>query len=348
MLFFSSLFLLTSTISVCPSLANSQNQFWCSLPGVGRCVDNANNLTECNCTSPNQTYCPSNSSCQASASYNESLCWNNVSCPIAPTTVTANNLASGNGAVSIVPTASVLVSASTSVADSHVSTTPTPTTFHPLDTDYTPIIISVAAGFACFIVYVCCMCLVHSWWLKRNKFTEVNSTPLKDIEKKRRKEELRELRRQRKEAEAKEPSRFDMGYRKPQKVNERAMANYDWARTSYLPGMLEPSAHEPNPAESAPKLICDDDDTEFDNPKDLGDENIGYESGQEHEDEPRYVSTPSSLFAPVEMEPQEPVMVEPEIFESMEEIPRPPPDGVMEDTNPPRHSQDYFNMMGRF
>lgn len=99
---------------------------------------------------------------------------------------------------SSVPTASSLVSASTSVADSHVSTTPAPTTFHPLDTDYTPIIISVAAGFACFIVYVCCMCLVHSWWLKRNKFTEVNSTPLKDIEKKRRKEELRELRRQRK------------------------------------------------------------------------------------------------------------------------------------------------------
>lgn len=96
-------------------------------------------------------------------------------------------------------TASFLASASTSTtSDGHVSTTPASTTFHPLDTDYTPIIISIAAGFACFIVYVCFMCIVHSWWLKRNKFTEVNSTPLKEIEKKKRKEELRELKRQRK------------------------------------------------------------------------------------------------------------------------------------------------------
>ena len=42
------------------------------------------------------------------------------------------------------------------------------------------------------------MCIVHSWWLKRSKFTEVNSTPLKDIEKRKKKEELRELRRERK------------------------------------------------------------------------------------------------------------------------------------------------------
>ena len=36
------------------------------------------------------------------------------------------------------------------------------------------------------------MCAVHSWWLKRNKFTEVNSTPLSKIEKRRRKQELLE------------------------------------------------------------------------------------------------------------------------------------------------------------
>lgn len=152
------------------------------------------------------------------------------------------------------------------------------------------------------------------------------------------------------EAEAKEPSKFDMGYRKPQKVNERALANYDWARTSYLPGMLEPSSNESNPAEFTPKLICDDEDTEIDNPNDLGDANGGYESGQEHEGEPRKLSTPSSLFSTIEMEPQEPVMVEPEIYESMEEIPRPPPDGDMADSISPRHShsQDYFKMMGRF
>lgn len=156
------------------------------------------------------------------------------------------------------------------------------------------------------------------------------------------------------EAEAKEPSKFDMGYTKPPKVNERALANYDWARTSYLPGMLEPSSHELHPAEFGPKLICDDDDdTEFDNPSELGDENDGYESGEERQDSPaREVTTPSSLFSPVEVEPQEPIMVEPEIFESMEEIPRPPPDGDMAVSVPPprsdSNSQDYFNMMGRF
>jgi len=190
------------------------------------------------------------------------------------------------------------------------------------------------------------MCIVHSWWLKRNKFTGVNSTPLKDIEKRKKKEELRELRRERKEREAKEPSKFDMGYRKPQKVNERALANYDWARTSYLPGMLEPSSSQPNPAEITPKLICDDEDTDFDNPNEFGDENKGYESGQEHEDDIRKITTPASLFSPIEVEPQEPVMIEPEIFESMEEIPRPPPDGDV--ANRGSHSQDYFNMMGRF
>lgn len=141
-----------------------------------------------------------------------------------------------------------------------------------------------------------------------------------------------------------------MGYRKPQKVNERALANYDWARTSYLPGMLEPSRHEPNPEESAPKLICDDEDTEFDDPNELGDKNNGYDSGQEQEGGPRKISTPSSLFSPVEAEPKEPIMVEPEIYESMEEIPRPPPDGDNTDSLPPgnSHSQDYLNMMGRF
>jgi len=137
-----------------------------------------------------------------------------------------------------------------------------------------------------------------------------------------------------------------MGYRKPQKVNERALANYDWARTSYLPGMLEPSSSQPNPAGITPKLICDDEDTDFDSPNEVGDENNGYESGQERGNHSRNLTTPASLFSPTEMEPKEPVMVEPEIFESMEEIPRPPPDGDVVDRD--SHSQDYFNMMGRF
>lgn len=135
-----------------------------------------------------------------------------------------------------------------------------------------------------------------------------------------------------------------MGYKKPPKVNERALANYDWARTSYLPGMLEPSREPVNPEEFTPKLICDDDDTELDDPDELGGDNQGYESGKENEDGSREVTTPSSLFAPIEMEPQEPIVVEPEIIESPQELPRPRPEGHMTKSN----SQDYFKMMGRF
>ena len=147
------------------------------------------------------------------------------------------------------------------------------------------------------------------------------------------------------------PSKFDMGYSKPQKVNERALANYDWARTSYLPGMLEPTVHEPNPAVSLQKLICDDDDdSELDDPNELGDDNIAFEYGK---DDQRKVASPSisSLCTPVEEiepQPQEPVVVEPEIFESTEEIPRLPPDGDMPESEPTPPSQDYFQMMGRF
>ena len=55
-------------------------QFWCGLPGVNRCVDKANNLTECNCSNQNGRYCPSNKSCVPLISYNESACWENASC----------------------------------------------------------------------------------------------------------------------------------------------------------------------------------------------------------------------------------------------------------------------------
>ena len=99
--------------------------------------------------------------------------------------------------ISVSTASSLMAASSSAIRDSHVVLpTRAPTTYHPLDTDYTPIIISIAAGFACFVVFVCCMCVMHSWWLKRNKFTEVNSTPLHDIEKKRKKEERREMKRQ--------------------------------------------------------------------------------------------------------------------------------------------------------
>ena len=148
--------------------------------------------------------------------------------------------------------------------------------------------------------------------------------------------------------QGKEPSKFDMGYTKPQKVNERALANYDWARTSYLPGMLEPTGQDQNLSGSIPKLICDD-DSDFDDPNELGDDNIAFEHGKE---EPRKMESPSmsSLFSPVdelEPQPEEPVIVEPEIFDSLAEIPRPPPDGDMVGSKGAPPSQDYVTMMGR-
>ena len=79
------------------------------------------------------------------------------------------------------------------------TTTSKPTTkLYELETNYTPIIAAVGAGFGGFIVFVCCMCVLQSWWLKKKKFTNVNSRTLTEIEKKKRKRELREARRQQK------------------------------------------------------------------------------------------------------------------------------------------------------
>ena len=71
----------------------------------------------------------------------------------------------------------------------------TATVFHPLETNYTPLIISVATGLAALVLLVCCTFFIHSWWLRKNKYTDVNSTPLKDIEKRKQKQELREIKR---------------------------------------------------------------------------------------------------------------------------------------------------------
>lgn len=337
--------------------AGHPNQFWCALSSV--CVEKANNLTECNCTVQGFRYCPTNSTCLPNDNYNENACWQNASCSnsVVPTTTTSIPTASTTGTIMNNVSGNTSVSANTSVT--HVTQKPTPTTkpttLYELDTNYMPIIATVAAGFGGFIVFVCCMCAIHSWWLKRKKYTDVNSRTLTDVERKKKKRELREARRQEKEEQLqKEPSRFDMGYRKHPTVNERALANYDWARTSYLPGMLEPTVHDPNPAGSLPKLICDDEDTDTGelDANVSGEENNGYEREQ---DNPRNAKSPSiasfsnsSLFSKEGVEPQEPVVVEPEIFESMEELPRPPPDGDMDESVPNRQSQDYRQMMARF
>lgn len=218
-----------------------------------------------------------------------------------------------------------------------------PTTIlYELNTNYTPIIAVVGAGFGAFILFVCCMCVVHSWWLRKKKYTDVNSRSLSDAQKKQRKREEREARKKEKEENTAEPSRFDMAYRKPPTVNERALANYDWARTSHLPGMLEPNFHDTNFTETIPKLICDEDDDDSEE-GDLGQENKGFDHGNKSSSEPRSYSLSSftSLFPKeeIESEPQEPIIVEPEMFESMEELPRPAPDGDAETDTALHHRQ---------
>lgn len=218
-----------------------------------------------------------------------------------------------------------------------------PTTIlYELNTNYTPIIAVVGAGFGALVLFVCCTCVVHSWWLRKKKYTDVNSRSLSDAQRKQRKREEREAKKKEKEENTAEPSRFDMAYRKPPTVNERALANYDWARTSHLPGMLEPNFHDTNFTETIPKLICDDDDDDSEE-GDLGQGNQGFDHGNKGASEPssHSLSSFTSLFPKeeIESEPQEPIIVEPEMFESMEELPRPAPDGDAETDTALYHPQ---------
>lgn len=234
------------------------------------------------------------------------------------------------------------VSKSTSTPTTKPSTKLPTTILYELNTNYTPIIAVVGAGFGALILFVCCTCIVHSWWLRKKKYTDVNSRSLSDAQRKQRKKEEREAKKKEKEENTAEPSRFDMAYRKPPTVNERALANYDWARTSHLPGMLEPNFHDTNFTETIPKLICDDDDDDSEE-GDLGQGNQGFDHGNKGASEPRSYSLSSftSLFPKeeIESEPQEPIIVEPEMFESMEELPRPAPDGDAETDTALHHPQ---------
>ncbi|XP_068721707.1 uncharacterized protein [Montipora capricornis] len=267
-----------------------------------------------------------------------------------PTTLPSSSVVSGipSSTTTTKPTTLPSSSVVSGIPSSTTTTTTKPTTIlYDLDTDYTPIIAVVAAGFGGFIVFVCCMCVLHSFWLKKKKFTNVNSRSISEVEKKRRKKEEREAKKKEKEEKMTEAtSRFDMAYRKPPTVNERALANYDWARTSHLPGMLEPTVQETHFTGSMPKLICDDDDS------DPGEENEGYNHGQENQHTEKSISLASfsTLFPKEEQEesvPQEPIFVEPQMFESMEELPRPPVDGVtIDDSAPTRPGQENQNITG--
>lgn len=96
------------------------------------------------------------------------------------------------------------VSTATSTQTTVVTTTTTtlsekPTTIlYELNTNYTPIIAVVGAGFGALILFVCCTCVVHSWWLRKKKYTDVNSRSLSDAQRKQRKREEREAKKKEK------------------------------------------------------------------------------------------------------------------------------------------------------
>lgn len=55
--------------------------------------------------------------------------------------------------------------------------------------DYTPAMAAVALGIACIVLCVCCTCIIHSWYLRKDKFTEYNSMTIKEYEEKMRAKE---------------------------------------------------------------------------------------------------------------------------------------------------------------
>ncbi|XP_032237562.2 uncharacterized protein LOC5512257 [Nematostella vectensis] len=154
-------------------------------------------------------------------------------------------------------------------------TTSGPTTIrYPLVFDYTPMMMAVAIVFACVVFFVCCSCIMHSWYLRKKKFTKYNSMSAKEYEQRQRAEERKKRLQETQENEyemtahnvkvAPEPPKFDMTNKRMPKVNETSFTNYDWAYTSHLPAMLaRPSATENH--YDVPRLILDSDSENEDN-----------------------------------------------------------------------------------
>lgn len=103
---------------------------------------------------------------------------------------------------------SVSTATSTQITKTSTKSKPVPTTtassekpttiLYELNTNYTPIIAVVGAGFGALVLFVCCMCVVHSWWLRKKKYTDVNSRSLSDAQRKQRKREEREAKKKEK------------------------------------------------------------------------------------------------------------------------------------------------------
>lgn len=94
---------------------------------------------------------------------------------------------------------SVSTATSTQITKPTTASSEKPTTIlYELNTNYTPIIAVVGAGFGALVLFVCCMCVVHSWWLRKKKYTDVNSRSLSDAQRKQRKREEREAKKKEK------------------------------------------------------------------------------------------------------------------------------------------------------
>ncbi|XP_028410127.1 uncharacterized protein LOC114532747 [Dendronephthya gigantea] len=155
------------------------------------------------------------------------------------------------------------------------ATTPTikTTKIQPLVIDYTPFMISVAVITFLIVACICGTCCAHSWYLTKKKYTEFNSDKVKPkVEKPVVVVE---------DEEEAAPPEFPMTFTERPKVNERQMAKYDWARTSFAQEQIATSAFVTDAAAKGPRLIMDDSDEESDGQHPPGDVAINMEGTSE-------------------------------------------------------------------
>ena len=97
--------------------------------------------------------------------------------------------------ISITPNGKNVIAVNGKMLDCLTSTTRMPTEkFLPLVINWKPIFITMGAVGALIILFICCSCVLHSYWLSKNKFTKYNSTPIRELKRKRRKQQLKERR----------------------------------------------------------------------------------------------------------------------------------------------------------
>lgn len=70
---------------------------------------------------------------------------------------------------------------------------PTTVRRYELVFDYTPIMAAVALGIACMVLCVCCTWIIHSCYLRKEKYTEYNSMTIQEYEAKMKAKEEKEM-----------------------------------------------------------------------------------------------------------------------------------------------------------